>query len=87
MAIITLTTDFGTKDHSVAAVKGAIYSELKNITIVDISHEIAPFNIVEAGYIINNSYQSFPEGSIHIIGIDAEISPENSHIAVQMTGH
>ena len=87
MAIITLTSDFGIKDHTVAAVKGAIYCELKDVTVVDISHKIAPFNIIEAGYIICNSYQSFPKGTIHIIGVDAEISPENSHIAVLMNGH
>ena len=45
MAIITLTTDFGEKDHFVGAVKGAIYSELENVKIVDISHSISPFNL------------------------------------------
>jgi S-adenosyl-L-methionine hydrolase (adenosine-forming) len=45
MAIITLTTDFGTKDHFVSAIKGAIHCELEHPIIVDISHEISPFNI------------------------------------------
>jgi S-adenosylmethionine hydrolase len=87
MAIITLTTDFGEKDHFVGAVKGAIYSEFADAKIVDISHMVSPFNILEASYIIQNAYTSFPKGSIHIIGIDSEINPENKHIAVKLDDH
>ncbi|WP_010522406.1 SAM hydrolase/SAM-dependent halogenase family protein [Aquimarina agarivorans] len=87
MSIITLTTDFGNKDHSVAAVKGAIYSELPEATVVDISHQISPFHIEEGAYVIKNAYKNFPKGSIHIIGIDSELTPENKHIAVLLDGH
>lgn len=85
--IITLTTDFGEKDHFTGAVKGAIYSELDSANIVDISHSISPFHISEAAYIIQNAYKNFPLGSIHIIGIDSELTPENKHIAVFLDGH
>ena len=84
MPIITLTTDFGTKDHFVGAVKGAIYSELRDVKIVDISHQISPFSINEAAYILKNAYKNFPEGTIHIIGVDSEISVENKPIALQL---
>jgi S-adenosylmethionine hydrolase len=87
MPIITLTTDFGWKDPYVGAVKGAIYKELENVNIVDISHEVTPFNIAEAAYIIKNAYHSFPDGTIHIIGVDAEHTSENIHIAVLLQGH
>ncbi|MBT0607905.1 SAM hydrolase/SAM-dependent halogenase family protein [Aequorivita echinoideorum] len=87
MAIITLTTDFGEKDHFVGAVKGAIYSELQDAKIVDISHSISPFHLHEAAYIIQNAYKSFPQGTIHVIGVDSELNPENKHIAVLMDGH
>ena len=87
MSIITLTTDFGEKDHFAGAVKGAIYSELPTARIVDISHSVAPFHITEASYIIKNAYKSFPEGSIHIIGVDSELTPENKHIALKLDGH
>ncbi|MEO9076934.1 MAG: SAM-dependent chlorinase/fluorinase [Gelidibacter sp.] len=87
MAIITLTTDFGEKDHFVGAVKGAIYSELEDVKIVDISHAVSPFNVLEAAYIIQNAYSSFPKGSIHVIGIDSELNPENKHIAVKLDDH
>jgi|TARA_B100000768_G_C11227543_1_gene353526 hypothetical protein len=87
MPLITLTTDFGTKDHFVGAVKGAIYSELSDAKIVDITHEISPFNITETAYILKNSYKSFPPGTIHIIGVDSELSEENKHIAIELDGH
>ena len=87
MAIITLTTDFGEKDHFVGAVKGAIYSELPDVKIVDISHSISPFNIPEAAYIIRNAYSSFPKGTIHIIGIDSEMHVENKHVAIKLDDH
>lgn len=87
MAIITLTTDFGEKDHFVGAVKGTIYSEMEDVRIVDISHSVSPFHITEASYIIKNAYKCFPEGSIHIIGIDSELTPENKHLAVFLDGH
>ena len=60
MSIITLTTDFGTKDHFVAKIKAAIISDSPETNIVDISHKISPFNIMEAAYVIENSYQHFP---------------------------
>lgn len=87
MPIITLTTDFGLKDHFVAAVKGAIFSELEDIPIVDISHLVSPFHITEAAYIIQNAYKSFPKGTIHIVGVDSELTPENKHLALFLDGH
>lgn len=87
MSIITLTTDFGIKDHFVGAVKGTIYSELPDAKIVDISHYITPFNIAETAYILKNAYKCFPEGSIHIIGVDSELNEENKHIALKLDNH
>ena len=87
MAIITLTTDFGLKDHFVGAIKGNIYKELTDAKIVDISHDISAFNIQECAYILENSYKSFPEGTVHIVGVDSEPTIENKHIAVLLDGH
>ena len=87
MSVITLITDFGTKDHYVGSVKGALYSELNDLRIVDISHSISPFNIIEAAYIIENSYKNFPLGSIHIIGVDSEKTPEQNHLVIKLDGH
>lgn len=87
MPIITLTTDFGLKDPYVGAVKGAIYKELEHAHIVDISHYISPFHIAETAYVIQNAYHSFPDGTIHIIGVDAEHTPENRHVVVFLNNH
>ena len=87
MSIITLTTDFGLKDHSVAAVKGELHSEIEQAEVVDISHLISPFNSIEAAYVIKNAYHNFPDGSVHIIGVDAELTSENKHIAVELDNH
>jgi S-adenosylmethionine hydrolase len=83
MSIITLTTDFGLKDHFVGALKGKILSEFIEAKIVDISHDIDPFNISETNYIIGASYANFPKGTVHIIGVDLEINIENQHIAIE----
>ena len=87
MSLITLTTDFGTKDHFVGAVKGAIYSELPDAKIVDITHHITPFNITETAYILKNAYKSFPDKTIHVIGVDSELSAHNKHIALELDNH
>ncbi|GGA85597.1 hypothetical protein GCM10008015_27930 [Flavobacterium palustre] len=83
MSIITLTTDYGLKDHFVGSLKGKILSEYPEAQIIDISHDIDPFNIVEASYIIGASYSSFPKGTVHLIGVDMELNKENQHIVMQ----
>lgn len=87
MSIITLTTDYGWKDHSVGALKGKILSEYPEATVVDLSHDIDPFNTAEASYVIGAGYSSFPEGTVHLIGVDAEMNKENRHVAIQWNGH
>ncbi len=87
MSIITLTTDYGLKDHFVGALKGKIVSEYADATIIDISHDIDPFNTAEASYIIGAAYKSFPKGTVHLIGVDAERNDENQHIAIQWNDH
>lgn len=87
MAIVTLTTDFGTRDHFVAAIKGRILSEVPDTVIVDISHDISPFDVHECAYILKNTYAEFPVGTIHIIGMESESTPENEHILMVLNGH
>lgn len=87
MSIITLTTDYGLKDHFVGALKGKLLSEHPEVTIIDISHHIDPFNIAEAAYIISAAYSSFPKGTVHLIGVDIELNENNQHIAMQWNDH
>jgi len=61
VSVITLITDFGTKDHYVGS--------------------------VEAAHISEHSYLNFPIGSIHIIGVDSEKTPEQNHLVIKLDGH
>tara|TARA_A100000164_G_scaffold86778_1_gene74552 strand:- start:696 stop:1532 length:837 start_codon:yes stop_codon:yes gene_type:complete len=87
MSIITLISDFGYKDQFVAQIKAEIYSNNPESRVVDISHNISPFNIMEAAYILENSYKSFPENTIHIIDVDSEKNKEKKHIIVKLDNH
>ncbi len=86
MSIITLTSDWGIKDHYIAAIKGSILSQLHDANIVDISHNIPPFDIEQASFILKNCYRYFPKGTIHIIGVNSIASPDTPHIVVQNEG-
>jgi S-adenosylmethionine hydrolase len=85
--IITLLTDFGIKDHYVGALKGMIYSHIADAKIVDITHLVDPFVTHQAAYIASASYGYFPEKTIHIILVDAEISTKNKPILVLWKNH
>lgn len=87
MSIITLITDFGNKDHFVAKIKGEIYSNYDNAKIVDISNDVSPFNIMEAAYILENAYKSFPDKTVHIIDVDSEKTLEKKHIVMYLDNH
>lgn len=87
MAIITLTSDWGLKDHYSAAVKGAILRHLPGVTIVDISHRIPPFDLNQAAFIIRNFYRDFPEGTVHILAVNTEAGINTPHTLVLYQGH
>lgn len=87
MSIITLITDYGLKDHYAGILKGKIFSYLPEINIVDISHTIDKFNILEASYLLSASYSHFPKGTVHIVGVDASQNADTFHIAMLYDGH
>ncbi len=87
MAIITLTTDFGLKDHYVGSVKGAILNLNPNAVIIDISHQIEKFNIQDAAFILKESYPNFPKNTVHIIGLLTELKNTGGYVAVKNKGH
>ena len=82
MGIITLTTDLGYKDSYLASVKARILNELKEVNIIDISNDIEPFNIQQAAFVLKNCLADFPSDTVHIIGVDDELSLESEHLAV-----
>jgi S-adenosylmethionine hydrolase len=87
MAIVTLTTDWRQNDFYVGAVKGTILSLAPDAKVVDLNHQIPPFNISMAAFVVKNSYNYFPEGSIHIIDVSSEPADDQGFIAIQNNGH
>jgi len=78
MHIVTFISDLGLSDFYVGAIKGAILRQSPQVQIVDISHNIKPYDIVQASFILKNAYTEFPEETIHLIGVnnDAEKIPQ-----------
>jgi hypothetical protein len=70
MAIITLTTDFGTRDGYVGAVKGVILRDAPRAQIVDLAHDIPAGDIAHAAWVVATSTREFPHGSIHVVVVD-----------------
>lgn len=87
MSIITLITDYGLKDHFAGILKGKIYSHLPEINVIDISHAIDKFNILEASYLLSVSYSHFPKGTVHVVCVDAARNADTNHIAMLYDGH
>jgi len=87
MPIITLTSDWGLKDPYLAAVKGTIYSQIPEALVVDISHQISSFDLNQAAFIFRNSWRNFPEGTVHIIGVNTEAAIETPHTIIFYQGH
>ncbi len=85
--IITLTTDFGTSDHFAGAMKGVIASIAPRARVVDITHEIAPYEILEGAFVIAQAWSSFPKRSIHVIVVDPGVGSSRRPILVQAGGH
>ncbi|MEB3076386.1 SAM-dependent chlorinase/fluorinase [Capnocytophaga gingivalis] len=84
--IITLTTDFGEQDYSVGALKGQLYSLVPEARIVDISHQVAHYSITEAAYLLQGAYRYFPQGTIHIMGVNNELSTERGLLLLVYEG-
>ena len=85
--IITLTTDFGEKDGYVAALKGTILSIVDHVRLIDISHEIAPHDIMEGAYVLGRTAATFPPGTIHLVVVDPEYGSERRPVALRFGGH
>ncbi len=81
--VITLLTDFGYRDGFVGSMKGVILGINPGAQIVDISHEVQPQNIDEAGFILFSTYNHFPEGTIHVAVVDPGVGSPRKIIAVK----
>ncbi len=83
MSIITLTTDFGNKNYYVGAMKGLIMKNAPDAMIIDISHDIQPFNITEAAWVVENSFRNFPESTVHLVCVNLQDNKKNRKLLVR----
>ncbi|MCG2792302.1 MAG: SAM-dependent chlorinase/fluorinase [Weeksellaceae bacterium] len=87
MSVITLTSDYGLVDHRVASMKGKILSWSEDVKVVDITHNIMAYNLLQTAYIVRNAYKFFPEGSIHIVAVDSFYHQSRKNIIAKIDGH
>ncbi|MBI9069525.1 MAG: SAM-dependent chlorinase/fluorinase [Salinivirgaceae bacterium] len=84
MAIITLTSDWQNDDFYIGAIKGLIYSKCKDVRVIDITHKIDSFKYTQAAFVLKNVYAYYPEGTIHIVGINSDPTEEQPAICLKI---
>lgn len=87
MPVVTLTSDFGNQDYYLALIKGAILSQNAQLNLVDITHDINNYDIVQAAFILKNCWHAFPEGTIHLLSVNDFNSGKNQLIVIQHHNH
>lgn len=86
MPLITLTTDWNNDDFYAGAVKGKLANLIPGVQVVDITHNIKPNKIPNAAFIIRNTFNNFPKGTVHIIGVQSQIKDGN-YLIVKYNQH
>jgi len=81
-AIITLTTDYGTNDHLVGTLKGVILKINPDVTIVDITHNVTPFDLLDGALAIGSAYSYFPPKTVHVVVVDPGVGTERRPLLV-----
>ena len=85
--IITLTSDFGLNDHFVGTMKGVILNICPDAEIVDISHAVQAFDVLDGALAIAQSYSQFPAGTVHIVVVDPGVGSARRPIIVAGDRH
>lgn len=87
MGVITLLTDFGTRDEYVGVMKGVILGLNPTVSVVDICHRIPPHDVRAAGDMIQSAYRYFPPGTVHTVVVDPGVGGQRAVIAFAAVGH
>ncbi|MBT3345261.1 MAG: SAM-dependent chlorinase/fluorinase [Gemmatimonadetes bacterium] len=87
MPIVTLTTDFGTRDPYVGAMKGAMLSIVADLQFIDISHDIAPQDVLDGSYVLRHAAGCFPPGTVHLAVVDPGVGSERRALVVDDGRH
>jgi hypothetical protein len=87
MPLLTLTSDIGQQDFLIGAVKGQLLQTNEQFSLVDISHNLSPFNYPQAAYVCRNAIKNFPAGTFHLILVNLfDEKPEHLLLA-EHNGH
>jgi hypothetical protein len=86
-AIITLLTDFGTRDSYVAEVKAVLASQAHPAQLIDITHEVPPGDVRVAQYLLCRYWPRFPKGSVHLLVVDPGVGTKRRALAAEAAGH
>ena len=81
--IVTLTTDFGLRDGYVAAMKGAMLSAEPALTLVDVTHQIAAQDVMDAAFVLRQAVPSFPAETVHLVVVDPGVGTERRALAAR----
>jgi S-adenosylmethionine hydrolase len=85
--LVTLLTDFGTRDWFVGTMKGVIQSIAPQATVIDLTHEIAAGDIRAAAFALAASYRFFPKGTVHLVVVDPGVGSARRPLAVETATH
>jgi S-adenosyl-L-methionine hydrolase (adenosine-forming) len=85
--IITLTTDFGSNDHFVGTMKGVILNIVPEAAIVDISHAVQAFDVLDGALTISQAYSYFPNGTVHLVVVDPGVGSARRPIIASSDGY
>jgi S-adenosylmethionine hydrolase len=86
MTVVTFTTDFGTGDGYVGAMKGVVLSLAPDAQLVDITHEVPPFDVAAGAFALAQAAPLFPPGSIHVVVVDPGVGHERADLLVEARG-
>lgn len=85
--IVTLTTDFGLNDHFVGTMKGVILELAPEVEIVDISHAVQAFDVLDGALTISQAYAYFPAGTVHLVVVDPGVGTARRPITLTGDRH
>lgn len=86
-SIVTITTDFGTEDAYVSAMKGTMLSIAPEARLVDVTHSISPQDVMESAFVLKSAQPFFPEGTVHLVVVDPGVGTERRAVALRHEGH
>ncbi|MBS3735065.1 MAG: SAM-dependent chlorinase/fluorinase [Phycisphaerae bacterium] len=84
--LVTLLTDFSTRDPYVAAMKGVLLRHCPRAEIIDITHEIAPQDVLSAAFVLAEATRSFPDGTLHVVVVDPGVGTDRRILAGDIGG-